>query len=1136
MASSTVNENNFRGSTDRTPSNNVNASSPSRLLTSTNGIRNDLISRNLYTPNRIYPITDKTQAQNVINAISGIASLIAPFKGYDLSNTIYGRLIDVQTPLTVISLAMLGRQFAFNSGSYIAKNNFPVIKVANLFDGSKNTHLFTPAVNFEITPKPTVSNFQQFLNAVIYYYPAKDYPFKPTSTNADFITHTGPGQLTFLYTAMNQNVYKEGFSTSPNDIALTQSSEAVELPLTRRSAIIGNDHSQLLQYQNYFNFFNTNPYSNIQPKSASVNQANGDMVDALNNTFGPTLADNTQEYAPSQDYVESVLGQSNTNDKGIAISQDSNDWVNSADDEFNDDNKNKLIWGRDGIAQSANDNISNLRGNFTDTGVVATDFPNSKFNAFDGLLEYTRNLLNASEGRIVDQTRKAFVRGKSFAGLDKAVVGFNGSALWVANTSNYAINMGTSNSTGVRQHSTLDQYDRFGKAIRFVGNNAYVGNPYSVIYDWVLPRIHPTVPVNADGVPSNHNLMFSLENLAVRVISNDGVGIIDDEYGSQIPIEEVGQFNGRQMWFPPYNMELNESSVASFDKTVMVGRNEPMYSYQYSERSATLTFTLLSDYPQNLKNQQYQGDNKHRDISEFFEFGGETFSPAPIIQNTNKKIADNNAHKTLITGPTNTAEPDVVPPPPVLIYFPNDTPIVGEENIMIDTMYFDYQYQIEPGSIESNFLVSNGLDEDIYVVTGMTGTPNVDRHFDQSLAPGFSSQYTVGSLQCTLNQMLNSVYATPNNRTLYNINILAGASKLNHDKIVMVNGVPTPYNDALAQRRANAAKYFVQQRLKALFPNDDTSIITITVNNNSDSNANPANSSGTLQEIQNKLEQTATIQERYASITIARNSTQTPKRVAPMSQADTSNLQLLTNDNLALQKVSAKQSSNNISQDIYSDRIKNGDLLIEGGDTAILKGFKSISGNYYYPVFHSQTPEDFHRRLTFLQQCLRQGAAKRYNNPVADANGVLRARNSVFGRQPICVLRIGDFFFTKIIIENLTIDYNETTWDMNPEGFGMQPMIAKVTLQMKVLGGQSLKGPIDALQNAVTFNYYANSNFTNQGLYQLPSTEADNQEKYINGILTTEKTALTTAFDNRQTAIQAATQVGIAVASRIGST
>ena len=76
----------------------------------------------------------------------------------------------------------------------------------------------------------------------------------------------------------------------------------------------------------------------------------------------------------------------------------------------------------------------------------------------------------------------------------------------------------------------------------------------------------------------------------------------------------------------------------------------------------------------------------------------------------------------------------------------------------------------------------------------------------------------------------------------------------------------------------------------------------------------------------------------------------------------------------------------------------------------------------------------------------------------------------------------------------------------------MQPMIAKVTLQLKVLGGQSLKGPIDALQNAVTFNYYANSNYTNAGLYFRPSAEADNQESYINGILSTEKQKMTDKF------------------------
>jgi hypothetical protein len=144
---------------------------------------------------------------------------------------------------------------------------------------------------------------------------------------------------------------------------------------------------------------------------------------------------------------------------------------------------------------------------------------------------------------------------------------------------------------------------------------------------------------------------------------------------------------------------------------------------------------------------------------------------------------------------------------------------------------------------------------------------------------------------------------------------------------------------------------------------------------------------------------------------------------------------------------------------------------------------------------------------------MRQGAAKKYE-PIVE-NGILRAKNSVFGRQPICILRVGDFFYTKVIIENLVIDYSETTWDMNPEGFGMQPMIAKVTLQMKVMGGQSLKGPIDALQNAVTFNYYANSNFTKAGMYSRPSAEADNQEGYIGGILTNETKTLNDAYNKK---------------------
>jgi hypothetical protein len=46
---------------------------------------------------------------------------------------------------------------------------------------------------------------------------------------------------------------------------------------------------------------------------------------------------------------------------------------------------------------------------------------------------------------------------------------------------------------------------------------------------------------------------------------------------------------------------------------------------------------------------------------------------------------------------------------------------------------------------------------------------------------------------------------------------------------------------------------------------------------------------------------------------------------------------------------------------------------------------------------------------------------------------------------------------------------------MNPEGIGMMPMFAKVSINFTFLGGSDLAGPIARLQNAVSFNYYANT-------------------------------------------------------------
>lgn len=126
---------------------------------------------------------------------------------------------------------------------------------------------------------------------------------------------------------------------------------------------------------------------------------------------------------------------------------------------------------------------------------------------------------------------------------------------------------------------------------------------------------------------------------------------------------------------------------------------------------------------------------------------------------------------------------------------------------------------------------------------------------------------------------------------------------------------------------------------------------------------------------------------------------------------------------------------------------------------------------YFDPAFHSISPEGFNARLTFLHQCTRQGPTI---GGTDNQNGNT-ANNLAFGRPPVCVLRIGDFYYTKIIITSLNIDYDPLLWDLNQEGIGVMPMIANITLQFHFIGGSDLAGPISRLQNAISFNYYANT-------------------------------------------------------------
>ena len=134
---------------------------------------------------------------------------------------------------------------------------------------------------------------------------------------------------------------------------------------------------------------------------------------------------------------------------------------------------------------------------------------------------------------------------------------------------------------------------------------------------------------------------------------------------------------------------------------------------------------------------------------------------------------------------------------------------------------------------------------------------------------------------------------------------------------------------------------------------------------------------------------------------------------------------------------------------------------------------------HFHPSFHSMTPEGLNSRLTFLLQCTRPG----HTIPVVDKNGEAiegkHVENTAFGSPPVCILRIGDFYNTKIAIDNMSVSYEPLLFDLNPEGIGVQPMIANIQMNFKFIGGQSLKEPVSRLQNALSNNFFANTEVFN---------------------------------------------------------
>jgi len=63
--------------------------------------------------------------------------------------------------------------------------------------------------------------------------------------------------------------------------------------------------------------------------------------------------------------------------------------------------------------------------------------------------------------------------------------------------------------------------------------------------------------------------------------------------------------------------------------------------------------------------------------------------------------------------------------------------------------------------------------------------------------------------------------------------------------------------------------------------------------------------------------------------------------------------------------------------------------------------------------------------------------------------------------------------------------------DLNPEGIGVQPMIVSAQLNFKFIGGQSLQGPVSRLQNALSFNFFANTELYDERAQENPIPDVE---------------------------------------------
>jgi len=306
--------------------------------------------------------------------------------------------------------------------------------------------------------------------------------------------------------------------------------------------------------------------------------------------------------------------------------------------------KNNNIWKEVNVSRKSFDGDitwyqkSQIGGKNSVTNTVRDDSFDEQNNPLsDELLFFENSILcktqslmtDSTVGQAINQTNRYFkdqnqTRIASRPKIGGTPVVSKGNAVKPANAET-----GTISDEFCRVWTKNYQYDRLSKMVR--AGHGHKSNTETsglmikrvdtVLNENGLPRISPTFKERNNGKLrsdldfkeiSNLNqdpkrYMFSIENLAwvnAKIF---------------LPPNEIGQFGGRLMWFPPYDLTFNEQNNANWNETMFVGRPEPIYTYNNATRNGTLSFKVVVDHPSILNELVHYGiknNNTQRSVSD----------------------------------------------------------------------------------------------------------------------------------------------------------------------------------------------------------------------------------------------------------------------------------------------------------------------------------------------------------------------------------------------------------------------------------------------------------------------------------------------------------------------------------------